>query len=254
LVLTLPEASPCVNKGLKYVDVTRSSRPAPTPDAITAALGHRLADMRKAAGIRSQEELGRRMAAYGVDWSRVSVEKLENGRRGAITVQELLALALVLDVPVPWLLVEPRSDALVPIAEGVEADPWAALLWLVGRRPLNSDLLSPGEWGRASAAIEYARQLSNGVRSLQEANSRRDMLAVDPEMDDVRERNILDALDAQELRVLQGMREPLRQLHEWGYTPYQLPTWVHERSSGLGVNLSGNDAAGEPPALASTED
>jgi transcriptional regulator with XRE-family HTH domain len=138
--------------------VTHSRRLAPTPDAITAALGRRLTELRQAAGIRSQSELGKRMTAHGVPWSRVSVEKLENGRRGAITVQELLALALVLNVPPAMLLADPSSTEPVQVASDVQLDGWSALYWLIGLgKP------AAGEYGQPVPVLREALHFAQAV-------------------------------------------------------------------------------------------
>jgi transcriptional regulator with XRE-family HTH domain len=81
----------------------------------------------------SQEELGRRMSDLGCEgWGRTTVQKLENDRRGSISVQELLALASVLGVPPVLLVADPRTGATVPVGAGREMSPDDALAWLVG--------------------------------------------------------------------------------------------------------------------------
>lgn len=57
------------------------------------------------------------MTTRGVGWSRVSVEKLENGRRGAITAQELVALADVLGVS-PISLLDTGNSTVPTAAAG----------------------------------------------------------------------------------------------------------------------------------------
>lgn len=80
----------------------------------------------------SQTKLGERMAELGCEWSRTSVAKLEGGHRNSVSVQELLALAVVFDVAPVMLLADPRHGERVPIADGLDIDPWTALLWLMG--------------------------------------------------------------------------------------------------------------------------
>lgn len=96
-------------------------------------------------------QLAQRMQALGVPWKREIVANLEAGRRAGITVDELLALALALGVPVPWLLAEPNSVVPMSVAEGVEVDPGSVLLWLTGKRPL-TDRAGP-EWDKAAHII-----------------------------------------------------------------------------------------------------
>lgn len=84
------------------------------------------------------------MNEQGIPWNRTTVAKLETGRRESISVRELLALAVVLDVPPVWLLADPKQDGLVAIAEGLEVEPWSALLWLTGTQPLEGSRVAHG--------------------------------------------------------------------------------------------------------------
>jgi transcriptional regulator with XRE-family HTH domain len=57
----------------------------------------------------SAEQLAQRMSDLGMPWSRTVVAKLETGRRGMVTVDELFALADALEVQVGALLPDMRS-------------------------------------------------------------------------------------------------------------------------------------------------
>lgn len=46
------------------------------------------------------------MQAHGEHWNRTTVAKLETGRRQSVSVEDLLALAAALDVPISRLLPE----------------------------------------------------------------------------------------------------------------------------------------------------
>lgn len=59
-------------------------------------------------------QLARRMAALGFPWHPQTVSNVESGRR-RITAEELLPLALCLQVPVPRLLIPADSDSIVDI-------------------------------------------------------------------------------------------------------------------------------------------
>lgn len=69
----------------------------------------RVKELRKRRGWSAQK-LAEEMAGVGVPWERMVVTKLENGRRASLTVEELLALAYVLDVAPLHLLVPPVDD------------------------------------------------------------------------------------------------------------------------------------------------
>jgi hypothetical protein len=55
-----------------------------------------------------------------------------------------LALSLVLSIPPPLLIAEPRfPDELVLIGQDTEVDAWPALFWMLGRNQLEvADVVS----------------------------------------------------------------------------------------------------------------
>src|SRR5690606_3894974 len=58
----------------------------------------------------SAERLAQEMTRVGVPWERVVVSNLETGRRATVTVDELLALAYVLEVAPVHLIVPTDGD------------------------------------------------------------------------------------------------------------------------------------------------
>jgi hypothetical protein len=112
------------------------------------------------------------MASLRSGWSRSTVVKLENYNREAVSVGDLLALGIALDVPPVLLLADPRclpgrtSPETVPVADGLDEDVWTALLWLVGAgyRVADSDLdnLSSANW-----LIQAGITASNALRALE---------------------------------------------------------------------------------------
>lgn len=111
------------------------------------------------------------MTERGVRWSRTSVAKLEGGKRAAITAQELLALALVFDLPPVLLLADPRADESMPLADGTLIDAWAGLLWLSGARRAEDSKLANYPYG--SIVVRAGWDVMDCVTQL---NSRRDGL------------------------------------------------------------------------------
>jgi transcriptional regulator with XRE-family HTH domain len=110
-------------------------------------------------GLRmSGADLAHEMQLRGIGWNRTTVAKLETGRRESVTVQELLGLAVTLDVPPIWLLADPTSGYPTSVTGGVELDPWSMLLWAAGRQPLEE----PGgaHWQEASAPLTWACQVA----------------------------------------------------------------------------------------------
>ncbi|RST13462.1 helix-turn-helix transcriptional regulator [Streptomyces sp. WAC05950] len=80
-------------------------------------------------------ELGARMTDLGVAWDRSIVANLENGRRKSVTVGELLALSLALDVAPIHLLIPLEGGRYRP-APQVEYDAGSVRAWIRGERPL----------------------------------------------------------------------------------------------------------------------
>lgn len=84
--------------------MTEASQGDDGPDEVTAVIATRVRALRRVLGL-SGAQLAERLSRHGIHWNRSTAAKLETGRREAISVQELLALADVLGVP-PMSLVE----------------------------------------------------------------------------------------------------------------------------------------------------
>lgn len=84
----------------------------------------------------SAQQLADRCADLGMPIRRSVLANLENGRREAITIAELLVLARALDVP-PLLLVFPvgRQEKVEPLP-GQSLPTWDAALWFFGEARL----------------------------------------------------------------------------------------------------------------------
>jgi transcriptional regulator with XRE-family HTH domain len=72
----------------------------------TAAVAHRVRELRERRGFTAQR-LADLMVEQGISWQRSTVAKLENGNRESVSLQEWLALAVVLSVSPLHLLVPP---------------------------------------------------------------------------------------------------------------------------------------------------
>lgn len=85
----------------------------------------------------SGADLGNELSALGVPWNRSVVANFESGRRPAVSVQELLALAVVLGVAPVSLLAPLHSEPYRLTPKGTEpqnsVDAW---LWMRGQQPL----------------------------------------------------------------------------------------------------------------------
>lgn len=121
---------------------------------LISTIADRVRTLRAEHGLSAQR-LADRMSELGISWKREVVANLENGRRGTVGVDELLALAIVFDVPPVTLLVNPTA-AESELAEGVSTSPTMALLWMIGDIPWSP--ASIGRWSSASAPIRLVRR------------------------------------------------------------------------------------------------
>jgi transcriptional regulator with XRE-family HTH domain len=80
------------------------------PLSPTQVVAKRVREVRKKRGLTAAQ-LAEQMTRVGVPWKRGVVAKLESGLREAVSVEELLALASVLDVAPVHLLVPLDDDA-----------------------------------------------------------------------------------------------------------------------------------------------
>lgn len=98
------------------------------------AIGERTKKLRRRKDWTAAE-LGKRMTELGVPWDRSIIANLENGRRKSVTVAELLALSIALDVAPVHLLIPPDAGRYRP-APAVEYDAEAVRAWVRGATPL----------------------------------------------------------------------------------------------------------------------
>lgn len=99
------------------------------------ALGQRVKEIRERKGW-FQQDLADRLGAAGYPMNRVTVAKVEAGKRG-VTVDDLLALAAVLNVsPVRLMLPDAAGEEPVSITPAVSVPAWAAWAWAEGQGPL----------------------------------------------------------------------------------------------------------------------
>ncbi|WP_405425533.1 helix-turn-helix domain-containing protein [Streptomyces erythrochromogenes] len=99
-----------------------------------ATVAQRVRDVRKRKGLTTQQ-LAERLQANGLPWERTTVVKFEGGRRQSVAVDELLALALALDVAPIHLLV-PLDDRPYAITPTRTEDANDVRAWVRGEEPL----------------------------------------------------------------------------------------------------------------------
>lgn len=98
-------------------------------------IAQRVKNLRQRRGLSAQR-LADRLAGVGIPWDRSIVANLENGRRAAVSVEEFLALAYVLDVAPVHLLVPIDATQVTPyrvVPEGNPVGAWFARAWVRGQ-------------------------------------------------------------------------------------------------------------------------
>ncbi len=181
--------------------------------------------------------LAKKLNELGVPWNRTTVAKFETGQRAAISVQELLALAVALSVPPVWLLVDPRFGNPVPIADGIEADPWGALMWMTGMQPL-AETVDGGRWNLAAQPMSWAVEVARIVNGMDQAEELRALGVQEPGYPDrgADEADVADRNDRQRLARLVPL---LTRLHESGWTLPELSPYTLARAKELKIELPG---------------
>lgn len=210
-------------------------------EPITAVIAERVRDLRERSGL-TQGELADRMAELGVPWKRATVINLETrapssrgsgAGRDAVTVQELLALAVIFDVPPIWLLADPREGTPTPITAKLDRDPWNSLLWLGGRQALTDTPGSP--WDGASRLLDEVFKVANLI-----ARYRRWSTSTDDMVDSI-DVGSGESRDQVRRHFISQLGNALRQLADWGYTLPPVPADVRVVAREFGIDLPGGE-------------
>ena len=135
----------------------------------TRLVGERLAEIRRNWRVMTQEDLADAMKAYGIGWERITVAKLESGRRSFVKLDELLALCLVLEISLVDLLVPADLDEsqLYRVTPDVTARARDVRDWLRGE----AWLVTHGDQARARYPAT-AGDIAAFVRSMPEGRGR----------------------------------------------------------------------------------
>jgi transcriptional regulator with XRE-family HTH domain len=216
-------------------------------EPVTAVIADRVRALRERAGL-NQAQLATRMAELGLPWTRLTVVNLEkrasqsrsrDGKgRDSVSVQELMALALALDVPPLLLIADPRSDDPVPIATGVkrrDETTWDALLWLVGQNDIaiefDDDEPPSDRYSTRAAMIWAAWEIAEAVTNLQNPAHR--WLGYDP----VTDREYIEEAEAKKHRLeVHRIERAISMLERYRVPAPPLPPAVLKRAKEIGLD------------------
>lgn len=112
-------------------------------DELARTVGRRVAHYRRERGLSAEALSAELRTSLGIDMKRTVIGGLETGTRRNVRVDEIYALAYVLDVP-PAELMLPLDEDEVEIVPGVTTHPWFACRWLDGLGGLPGEATDPG--------------------------------------------------------------------------------------------------------------
>lgn len=104
------------------------------PIGPVATIAQRVKELRGRRGWTAAQ-LGKALDKHGIRWDRFTVANLENGKRQNVTVQELFALALALDVS-PTSLIVPLDDRPYQVTPTRTEHSDMVRAWVRGEEPL----------------------------------------------------------------------------------------------------------------------
>jgi transcriptional regulator with XRE-family HTH domain len=139
----------------------------PEPKRPHKVIAERVREVRSSRGLTAAR-LAERMQETGISWDRSVVANLENGRRASVTVEELLALAFVLDVAPVHLVVPLTPDGWLAITPDASTTNEHARAWIRGNAALPGgderkffSEVPEDEWKRrVEQQQEFERQLA----------------------------------------------------------------------------------------------
>lgn len=111
----------------------------------TQVVAQRILEARKRRGW-TQDQLAARLTEVGHPVDRAVVAKIETGARQSVTVTELFAFAVALDVPPVHLLAPLDDDAVVAVTSKIIPPARVVRTWVRGLQPLWSKQSGPGDW------------------------------------------------------------------------------------------------------------
>ena len=113
-----------------------TKKPVPTP--LTLRMGEAMREARTRAKL-SAPEVAKRCAELGVPIPPTAINKIEKGGRGSLQVEELLALAAVLEVPLASLVVPLGAESTTDLLPNLRLSTWEAVQLITGEGPTDNE-------------------------------------------------------------------------------------------------------------------
>lgn len=232
----LPGLAQSVNRALRCALVAPDTPDRAEP--ITRLLAQRVKQLREQAGM-NQAELAERMSELRPNWSRSTVVKLETFKRQEVSIGDFLALAVVLGVPPPMLLADPRHVETVSFATDMEAPAWAVVKWMIGlARLMPKDGRSSADAdGAATLLIHDGWALAGAIAEVE-----RDDYVSFAGDDPVDPDHLASLRKLEELRhkaALNQIRGRMRRILDAGAPLPPIPDYVLQRAKELDIRLPG---------------
>jgi transcriptional regulator with XRE-family HTH domain len=149
--------------------------------------GERVKEIRKRRGWTAAQ-LAARLAAVGADQlTEAALANIETGRRRNgqrrrdVTIDEILALAYVLNVPPVLLFTPVGTEDTLAITPAIDMTAWDALPWVSGQRPPPASATGEQrrEWHAMAQPITAYRDLDSSLDVLERSGPAPDQINLD---------------------------------------------------------------------------
>lgn len=178
----------------------------------TEAVAARVRELRERRGGMSAQALADRCAELGMPGlKRQAITNLENGRRGMVTVEELLVLAAALDVP-PLDLLMSADGADLAVTPDLVVGPERLVLWFAGELPAVG--LPTVGFGREATAVRSYRAAYDAHTAAKDADRNARFARKDGETEEAerfeqeRERQLQTLAGLADSLIEAGLRPP----------------------------------------------
>jgi transcriptional regulator with XRE-family HTH domain len=208
--------------------MTRRKSPARSPSTVAA---ERIRTTRDRRGL-TQAQLAAALTRLGHPMHQSAIAKIE-ARERKITLDDVLVLAVALDVPPGLLFVPVESDADLALTPTMKIHPWYAWEWVRGLEPLPGRA-TPEWWDGSEPALLF----ENYIDAKKTANmAALEVRAAEFEGDELAQRQAKRAYVA----ALQELHEVLLEMQRAGLSTTRLIAPWREEFDRLGITDKGDE-------------